>query len=105
MLIHWIWLSRLSKITAGQKLLLLQVFRDPEELFQLSDEALQKQGVPEKEREALQDKDLWKAEQILARCTKRGIGVLPVADSAYPQRLRNSPDAPVVLYYRGILPD
>jgi len=105
MLLHWVWFGELKGISLRHKHYLLEQYRDPEELFQLSDEALQKQGVPEKEREALQDKNLWKAEQILARCTKRGIGVLPVADSAYPQRLRNSPDAPVVLYYRGILPD
>lgn len=71
----------------------------------MSEEALLNAGLPEKERNALLDKNLWKAEQIIARCTKRDIGVLPVADSAYPKRLRNSPDAPMVLYYRGVLPD
>ncbi|MBQ8360075.1 MAG: DNA-processing protein DprA [Oscillospiraceae bacterium] len=84
---------------------LLERFGDPEELFRMSDEALRNQGVSEKERNALQDKNLWKAEQILQRCKGRDVGVLPVSDSAYPKRLRNSPDAPVVLYYRGVLPD
>lgn len=105
MLLHWIWFAELKEISLLHKHRLLERFGDPEELFRLSDAALQNQGVPEKERTALQDKNLWKAEQIIERCTRRGIRVLPVADTAYPERLRNSPDAPIVLYYRGILPD
>lgn len=105
MLLHWIWFAELKEISLLHKHRLLERFGDPEELFRLSDAALQNQGVSEKERTALQDKNLWKAEQILERCTKRNIGVLPAVDAAYPKRLRNSPDAPIVLYYRGILPD
>ena len=105
MLLHWIWFAELKDISLLHKHRLLERFGDPEELHRMSEEALLHAGLPEKERNALLDKDLWKAEQIIARCTKRDIGVLPVADSAYPKRLRNSPDAPIVLYYRGILPD
>jgi len=105
MLLHWIWFAELKDISLLHKHRLLERFGDPEELFRMSEEALLNAGLPEKERNALLDKNLWKAEQIAERCTKRDIGVLPVADSAYPKRLRNSPDAPVVLYYRGVLPD
>lgn len=105
MLLHWIWFAERKAISLLHKHRLLERFGDPEELFRMSEEALLNAGVPEKERNALLDKNLWKAEQIAERCTKRDIGVLPVADSAYPKRLRNSPDAPIVLYYRGILPD
>ena len=105
MLLHWIWFAELKDISLLHKHRLLERFGDPEELHRMSEEALLQIGLPEKERNALQDKDLWKAEQILARCSKRDIGILPVTDSAYPKRLRNSPDAPIVLYYRGVLPD
>ena len=105
MLLHWIWLAELRDISLLHKHRLLERFGDPEELFRMSEEALRSAGLPEKERNALLDKNLWKAEQIAERCAKRNIGVLPVADSAYPKRLRNTPDAPVVLYYKGVLPD
>jgi len=105
MLLHWIWFAELKDISLLHKHRLLERFGDPEELFRMSEEALLGAGIPEKERIALLDKNLWKAEQIIARCTKRDISVLPVLDSAYPKRLRNSPDAPIVLYYRGVLPD
>lgn len=105
MLLHWIWFAELKDISLLHKHRLLERFGDPEELHRMSEEALLNAGLPEKERNALLDKNLWKAEQIIERCAKRDIGILPVADSAYPKRLRNSPDAPIVLYYRGILPD
>ena len=105
MQLHWIWFAELNQISLLRKHRLLERFGDPEELFRMSDGALRNQGVEEKDRAALEDKNLWKAEQILDRCSKRGICALPLTDSAYPKRLRNSPDAPVVLYYKGVLPD
>lgn len=105
MLLHWVWFAELKDISLLHKHRLLERFGDPEELFRMSEEALLNAVLPEKERNALLDKNLWKAEQIIERCTKWDIGVLPVTDSAYPKRLRNSPDAPIVLYYRGVLPD
>lgn len=105
MLLHWIWFAEIKDISLLHKHRLLERFGDPEELYRMSEEALLQIGLPEKERNALADKDLWKAEQIAERCAKRDIGVLPVLDSAYPKRLRNSPDAPILLYYKGILPD
>ena len=105
MLLHWIWFAELKDISLLHKHRLLERFGDPEELHRMSEEALLNAGLPEKERNALLDKNLWKAEQILARCAKRDISILPIADSAYPKRLRDSADAPIVLYYRGVLPD
>ena len=90
MLLHWIWFAELKDISLLHKHRLLERFGDPEELYRMSEEALLQADLPEKERNALTDKDLWKAEQIAERCAKRDIGVLPVLDSAYPKRLRNS---------------
>ncbi len=105
MLLHWIWLAELKEISLLQKHRLLEHFRDPEELYCTSEEALEKLGVPEKVRQAISRRDTASARQILARCERKGIRILPVGDSAYPARLRNTADAPVVLYYKGILPD
>ena len=105
MLLHWIWFAELKGISLLHKHRLLERFSDPEELFRMGDNAVQGLDLGEKERAFLQDKNLWKAEQIRERCSQRNIGILPLTDSAYPKRLRNSPDAPIVLYYRGVLPD
>lgn len=88
MLLYWIWLSELN-LSLGEKHRLLAKFGDPEALY----------------HSGLQDKDLDAAEGILRKCNKKNIKLLPITDAAYPGRLRNTPDAPVLLYYKGILPD
>ena len=105
MLLYWIWFAELKEISLLQKRRLLEYFHDPEELYNTSDAALEQLGLPEKLRRALQEKSLQLAEQILHNCIGKNIGVLPVTDSAYPSRLRNTEDAPIVLYYSGRLPD
>lgn len=54
---------------------------------------------------ALADKDLSEARAIAEECRQKGIGILTFRDAAFPSRLRNVVDGPVLLYYRGILPD
>ena len=60
-------------------------------------------NLPEEARKSLADKDLSETEKILRRCRNLGISVLCAGDPAYPRRLRNIADPPVVLYYRGNL--
>ena len=102
MLLYWIWFAELKNISLLQKHRLLQQAGDPETLYH-SDPKLW--DTTEKIKEALEDKNLTPAEKILATCKEKGIGILPLADTAYPARLRNTPDAPLLLYYKGALPD
>ena len=105
MLLHWIWFAELDGITPLQKRRLLEHFHDPEELFNATAAALNKWELSEKLQKALLNKDLQKANKILRDCNKKNIGILPLADAAYPGRLRNTADAPAVLYYKGVLPN
>lgn len=104
MLLHWIWFAELDGISPLQKRRLLERFGDPEELYDAAAAALSKWELSEKVQKALLDKDLQRANKILRDCHKKNIGILPLADAAYPGRLRNTADAPVVLYYKGVLP-
>lgn len=47
------------------------------------------------------DEPLQRAEVELDFCQKHGIQVLTIGDDAYPQRLKECADAPIVLYYKG----
>lgn len=47
------------------------------------------------------DIHLKRAEEELAFAQKGRIKILGIGDDDYPQRLRECPDAPIVLYYRG----
>ena len=56
---------------------------------------------PTLEALAALDTHMARAEQELEWATRGGVECLGLTDEAYPQRLRDCPDAPVVLYYRG----
>ena len=101
MLIYWLWFALLEGITDRQKLLLLQHFQDPEEIYHIQGNI---SGVSEEIMEALEDKDLQRARDILADCAGKGIRVLTLRDEGYPEKLRNTYDPPLVLYVKGILP-
>lgn len=106
MLIHWIWLSRLPKVTARQKTELLKLFHDPEEIFGAGEEALCRiEGMTEQAVQALCNKDMTDARKILRDCSEKSISILTFGDGAYPHRLKNTEDPPLVLYYKGCLPD
>ena len=106
MLVHWIWYAMLPQVRSFEKRALLEYFSDPEEIYHATEEALERcEDLSQQTKEALLNKDLQEAEEVLRQCRRKEIGVLTYNDSAYPNRLRNIKDAPMVLYYRGKLPD
>ena len=104
MVLHWIWYAELPNISAKQKLQLLERFPDPEELFRTENFSHIPEIAPEL-AEALSNKDLTAARKILADCKRLQLGVLTMQDAGYPRRLRNISDPPLVLYYKGYIPD
>ena len=106
MLLYWLWLHLLEDLTSGQKRALLAYFHDPEQLYRATESAYRTAvQLPEEGYSALSDKDLAKARALAAECRQKRIGIVAIGDSGYPARLRHIPDAPVVLYYRGRLPN
>ncbi len=104
MLAHWIWLANRPGIGCRRALDLLSRFPDIETLyFAGSYDGLE--GLEQKHCEALEDKSLEQAQHILEQCQRKGIQILTYQDSAYPARLRQIPDPPLVLYYKGTLPE
>ena len=106
MLIHWIWLAHRPGVNDRMKVTLLQHFRDPEDIFFADSEAFDHiEGLSEEAAESLRDKNLIPAEEILEACHREKLHVLTYRDAAYPARLKNITDPPIVLYYKGQLPD
>ena len=105
MLVHWIWLATRTKLNDREKAGLLEQFRDPEDIFYAESGVLAQSGLPEEKLEGLLDKNLTEAEEILRQCDEKQIHILTLQDAAYPARLKNISDPPVVLYYKGKLPD
>ena len=104
MRLYWIWFAHHPGLNDREKAMLLEHFRDPEELFF----AEGRKDIPEEleplVRKALGSRDLTQAESILERCAREDIDILTFGQKEYPQRLKNIPDPPMVLYCRGTLP-
>ena len=98
--VYWIWFANLKGLSLHKKQQLLEAFQDPEEIY-LADTKV----FPLELADALADKDLTQALAIYQQCTGKGIGILTYRDAAYPERLRNIEDPPMVLYFKGKLPD
>lgn len=104
MLIHWIWYATLPKLTLRQKKEILEHFSTPEDVF-YTDRFDHIANLSPQAAEALENKDLSLARSVIKRCAEKQISILTMADAAYPARLRNISDPPLVLYYKGALPD
>lgn len=102
---HWIWLAERKGLQDMEKLALLERFGDPEQIYFAREEEYRKAGLEDKAVSCLMDKDLGQAREILEDCQKKKIHVLTISDSGYPRKLKNIPDPPIVLYYKGTLPD
>ena len=106
MLIHWIWLAHRPGVTDREKVVLLRHFSDAEDIYFADGEAYDSvDGLKPETKEALRDKDLHTSEKIMDKCVAGNIRLLTFRDAAYPVRLKNIYDPPVVLYYKGRLPD
>lgn len=105
MLIHWIWLAQRAGVSDRVKLALLERCGDAEDIYHAAQEDLAAEGLSEQGVASLLDKSLEVANKILARCAEKEIRILTFRDAAYPAGLRAIPDPPMVLYYKGQLPD
>ena len=102
-IVYWIWLAE-KHLSVKTRRALAEHFAGPKEVFFADKRQLKALELSEGELAALEDKDLGGAERIVSRCADEDIGILTIQDAAYPERLRNIPDAPAVLYVRGHLP-
>ena len=105
MLIHWIWFATRSGMGDRMKSVLLSHFGDPEAIYFAPELEFERfEDLSPAAVESMMDKDLLPCEEILQQCQQKGIHILTFQDAAYPGRLKNIPDPPMVLYHKGTIP-
>ncbi|MBQ7333177.1 MAG: DNA-processing protein DprA, partial [Clostridia bacterium] len=105
-LLHTIWLS--LSCTAGSETFarLLTRFNSPADIYYADDEKIASCiSSGSRDYKSLINKDTGKAERILKLCESKNIGIITYFDSGFPAGLRRIKNPPVLLYYRGRLPD
>lgn len=106
MLIYWIWLATRQEMTAWEKQAVLAYFGNPEDCYFAKEAAYQNiENLSKTAEEALCQKDIREAEEILESCARKKVHILTWQDPRYPVGLKNISDPPMILYYRGILPE
>lgn len=106
MLLHWIWLATRPGANDRTKAAVLRHFQDPEDAYYADPEAyFQIEDMTEDAAVALRDKNLSNAREILEVCENKNISLLTFRDAMYPNRLKNITDPPLLLYYKGKLPE
>ncbi|MGN1030003.1 MAG: DNA-processing protein DprA [Butyricicoccaceae bacterium] len=103
---HWLWLAHrpgCSALTADR---LLIEFGSPEAVWEADRRQFQElDWLRRQQIDSLCSKGLDNAQHTLEYCAEKDIDLLTLEDEGYPERLKNIPDPPPVLYVRGRLPD
>lgn len=100
---YWIWLSRIEGLGPIKIKQLLEIYKTPENIWELSKEELMKiKGIGEKIADKIVDMTYRENLEKYAKYMKKyDIGMITILDKDYPERLKHIYDAPMILYYKG----
>ena len=102
---YWIWFSLLRHLRCRTRRALLERFGSPGGIWFAEPRELEKlDDILPDELSELAERDVAEVNRIVRRCQEEDIRILTFQDATYPERLRNIPDPPYVLYVRGNLP-
>lgn len=106
-LVYWLWLSRGCTPDSATFPKLIEAFGgDAKTVYEASDRELrQVLGSRSSDCTRLCNKDLNEAMSLVNFCKTHGVGILHYGLDSYPLSLGEIKTPPVLLYYRGALPD
>lgn len=104
--VYWIWLSLSCSYGTATFPRLIEKFGSAKAVYDADIKDIIKCIDPRSsDRTRLSNKSLDRAYEIFEFCNSKKVGILTYDDERYPGNLKKIPSPPVVLYYRGILPD
>ena len=104
--LYLLWLLNLKGVSVSTAMKLHDIYGTYENIYNLSPEELFKNvNITPGLKNALSDKSLDKAREILSECEEKEIKIISYYDAEYPKRLKQINNPPAILYIRGTLPD
>ena len=104
--LFWIWLSERLGAASRDFKKLIGLYGTPYDIFHAEESELERiPDISARTKEVLLDKSLEQASKIIDCCEQSGISVVTYNDEGYPNVLRDIKNPPVLLYYKGTLPD
>lgn len=103
--LFWVWLSLGLSPGSRSGKRILERFETPEDFFHAPDDQWCSCRLSAGEFAALRSRDLEQAKKILMVCQEKGIYLITPGGQAYPSRLWEISNPPMLLYCQGRLPD
>lgn len=100
---YWVWMSQALGAGSYRTDRILSQFGGAREFYEAGEEGLRRVDLKEKERMALRRFPMLRALEICENARKLGMEILTPESPGYPQRLREIPGMPLVLFVRGNL--
>ncbi len=100
-----IWFSLRCGVANREFIPLLERYGSAYEIFMADEAEIERMPCSVNLKRALCDKSLAESNRILEYCRQHGVGFLFWQDGDYPESLRVLRDPPILLYYKGHLPD
>ncbi len=100
---YWVWLSQVKNLGRKRKIELLKNYKNPEEIFKLKKQELQKiPYINDKIIESILNYDTRKITQKnLEFMEQNNIDIISIDDEEYPKLLKEIYDYPISLYIKG----
>ncbi len=102
--ILYLALGKIPRIGVARRYKLISYFKNIEEVFEQDISKIKEVcGIKSKDFEKQFNKRIIfdKAEKELNQIVKKGFGIVTIEDETYPSNLRNIPDPPLFMYYKG----
>ena len=101
-ILYWIWISRIKKVQNKTLLKLLEKYKLPNQIYELSYYELLKNQVKEFEIvEILKKEYRDNLQDYYDYMVKNNIDIIPINNKYYPEKLKNIEDKPIVIYTKG----
>lgn len=99
---YWYWFAGIEKVGRKTAHRLLAVYKDPYEIFKASEKSLRDTGfLREEQIKNILRKDIGNVRNRVNKIKNKGIKLVHCSGPEYPDRLKNIPDPPILLYYKG----
>lgn len=102
--VYWIWLQQRLGVASRVMMTIAEMEGGARLIYESTPDQLWSTGLfSVRTINALNDRDLAPARQVLSRCEELDISVTTPDAADYPGQLRSLPDLPAVLFYKGKL--
>ena len=98
---YLLWLTTRPYLGQGTAQALVERFGSAEAVYFADPAEYDMLRIPGGLKEALRDKSMDSAQRVLGECDRLGLWIITCQDAAYPERLRQLKNLPLVLYGRG----